>query len=102
MDVNQRNRESLRWLVLDICNRSRPIGVVDVLLLSIIAEILIYTTKEMLRSEIQYLELSGLISVDRQRSGEIWVCQLLPMGVNLCEYTIDCPVGIARPEKYWK
>jgi hypothetical protein len=52
------------------------------------------------RRELDYLRNSGLIELEGEGSSE-WYAKLRARGVDVVEYTIDAPPGVARPRKYW-
>ena len=89
-DIVKARRESMRWLLSNTLNNARPLGAMDVLLLSVVQAIFPDATANELHVQLAYLEDKGLVDIKRQ-----------PDGIDVVEYTIDCPAGIARPAKYW-
>ena len=94
-------RESMRWQLLNALNKARPIGALDVLLLSVMQDIYPDCTANELHTELEYLEGRKLISIAKQPVGN-WHSKLTYDGVDVVEYTVNCAAGIARPTKYWK
>ena len=86
-DIVKARRESMRWLLSNTLNNARPLGAMHVLLLSVV-------------QALAYLEDKGLVDIKRQPDGH-WHSVLSSDGIDVVEYTIDCPAGIARPAKYW-
>ena len=99
-DIVKARRESMRWLLSNTLNNARPLGAMDVLLLSVVQAIFPDATANELHVQLAYLEDKGLVDIMRQRDGH-WHSVLSSDGIDVVEYTIDCPAGIARPAKYW-
>ena len=93
-------RESLRWNLLNTLNYHRPYSMHEQRLLEVALVLYPDATPAELRRELHYLEGRALLSLTRQPSGT-WFADLTRAGVDLCDYTVDCDPGIARPVKYW-
>ncbi|ETS32846.1 MULTISPECIES: hypothetical protein [Photorhabdus] len=100
IDVARVRRESLRWSLLVALNKTRPYTASETLLLDISRAIYPDVTALELRKELDYLAGSKLIDLNKQPSGS-WFADLTRIGVDVVEYTVECCLGIARPEKYW-
>ncbi|MBS9774653.1 MAG: hypothetical protein KGV59_05790 [Tenacibaculum sp.] len=51
--------------------------------------------------EIAFISSNKLhIELEKKPYG-VWLVKIDHKGTDIVEYTIDCPAGIARPEKYW-
>lgn len=100
IDLVKSRRESMRWHLLNALDKSRPIGLYDVVLLDIVRCIYPDTTANELHQQLDYLHQRGLIEIHKQADGH-WHSALNHQGIDVVEYTVDCPVGIARPPKYW-
>ncbi|TDB47732.1 MULTISPECIES: hypothetical protein [Photorhabdus] len=100
IDVARVRRESLRWSLLVALNKTRPYTASETLLLDISRAIYPDVTALELRKELDYLADSKLIDLNKQPSGS-WFADLTRIGVDVVEYTVECGLGIARPEKYW-
>ncbi|MBS9433857.1 MULTISPECIES: hypothetical protein [Photorhabdus] len=100
IDVARVRRESLRWSLLVALNKTRPYTASETLLLDISRAIYPDVTALELRKELDYLADRKLIDLNKQPSGS-WFADLTRIGVDVVEYTIECGLGIARPEKYW-
>ncbi|MFW1857898.1 hypothetical protein [Acinetobacter defluvii] len=99
-DLIKARRESMRWQLLNALNKARPIGALDVLLLSVMQAIYADCTVKELHTELEYLEDRKLVEIIKQPDGH-WHSKLTHYGVDIVEYTVDCFAGIARPTKYW-
>ncbi|WP_111861019.1 hypothetical protein [Acinetobacter sp. CFCC 10889] len=99
-DLIKARRESMRWQLLNALNKARPIGALDVLLLSVMQAIYADCTVKELHTELEYLEDRKLVEIGKQPDGH-WHSKLTHYGVDVVEYTVDCHAGIARPAKYW-
>lgn len=101
MNENRQNeREYIRWLVLLTLSNARPIGASEGLILTTIQSIPVQSTALELRKEFQYLSDKGFIEISQQHLGR-WFCKLTANGVDVVEYVVERPTGIARPERYW-
>ncbi len=99
-DLARARRESMRWLVLNGLNNARPLGAMDALLLTVVQSIYPDATAKELHAQLAYLEDKSLV-VNEHRPDGHWHAKLDALGVDVVEYTLDCPAGIARPAKYW-
>lgn len=100
IDIAKVRRENMRWtLILGLYN-SRPIKAAEDLLLSVLQGIYADATRQELQRELGYLEGLHFVEITRRPDGK-WFTSLTHAGVDLKEYTIPCPAGIARPEKYY-
>ncbi|OTG68296.1 hypothetical protein B9T25_06335 [Acinetobacter sp. ANC 4470] len=99
-DLVKARRENMRWLLLNALNNARPLGAMDVLLLTVVHAIHPDATARELHTELEYLESKDLIDIERQPTGH-WHSKLNALGIDVVEYTVNCPAGIARPTKYW-
>lgn len=101
IDLLKSRRESMRWHLLNALDKARPIGAIDVLLLDVVRCIYADATANEIHQQLDYLEGRHLVSLDKQPTGH-WHAKLSHDGVDVVEYTTNCPVGIARPVKYWR
>jgi hypothetical protein len=99
-DIVKARRESMRWLLLNALNNARPLGAMDVLVLSVVQAIFPDATANELHAQLAYLEDKEFVDISRKPDGH-WHSVLTSDGIDVVEYTIDCPAGIARPTKYW-
>lgn len=99
-DLVKARRENLRWLLLNALNNARPLGAMDVLVLTVVQAIYPDATANELHAQLAYLENKELVDINRKPDGH-WHSILSSNGIDVVEYTVDCPAGIARPAKYW-
>jgi hypothetical protein len=99
-DLARARREGMRWNLLNALHKARPVGCLDVLLLDVMRAIYNGVTPTELHSELEYLEDRQLVKIDKKPDGH-WHSELNHNGVDVVEYAVDCPVGIARPQMYW-
>jgi hypothetical protein len=99
-DIVKARRENMRWLLLNTLNNARPLGAMDVLVLTVVQAIFPDATANELHGQLGYLENKELVEIERKPDGH-WHSKLSADGVDVVEYTVNCPVGIARPAKYW-
>ncbi len=100
IDMLKVRRESMRWYIMAALNNARPVGALDVIVLSVIRELYADSTANELHQQLDYLEQRNLVKIDKQPNGN-WHSCLTCLGVDVVEYTVDCHAGIARPVKYW-
>lgn len=95
-------RQEIRWRMLRVADAARPGRVTEQLVWRTLDDCDLLTTKQELRRTMCYLAGKGLLDVEMGKSPEQdWKVSLTAAGVDVVEYTTDCPVGIARPPKYW-
>ena len=99
-DLVKARRENMRWLLLNALNNARPLGAMDVLVLTVVQAIYPDATANELHAQLAYLENKELVVINRKPDGH-WHSLLSSDGIDVVEYTIDCPAGIARTAKYW-
>jgi hypothetical protein len=100
MDLEQKQREDARWRILRILDSGRPVGVNEDVIARVLREVRLPLTMQGVRRELSYLRDSGLAELDGEE-GETWAARLTALGVDVVEYTVAAPPGIARPHKYW-
>ncbi len=88
-------REGARWLCLREIDFVRPVEQTGTgLMSSLWATYPDLTTRELSR-ELDYLEKAGLLTIgNRSNMSDL---KLTRHGIDLVEYTVECPPGIARP-----
>lgn len=100
IDLEQKQREEARWRILRVLDAGRPIAVSETIVWRVLADIKLPLTLNTLRRELSYLRDLGLLEVDGEEH-ETWYARLTAAGVDVVEYTIAAPAGVARPRKYW-
>lgn len=100
IDHVKSRRESMRWTILLILNNARPVGAYEELVLATAQGIYPDATALELRRELDYLAARALVDLKKEPGGR-WFAGLTRHGTDVAEYTVDCDLGIARPQKYW-
>jgi hypothetical protein len=100
MDLEQKQREEARWRILRVLDAGRPIAVSENIVWRVLHDIRLPMSVSSVRREIDYLRDLGLIEVEGEKT-ETWFAKLTAQGVDVVEYTLAAPAGIARPRKYW-
>jgi hypothetical protein len=100
MDLEQKQRDEARWRILRVLDAGRPISVSETIIWRVLHDIRLPMSINSVRRELFYLRDLGLIVVEGDDT-EIWLARLTARGVDVVEYTIEAPVGIVRPRKYW-
>jgi hypothetical protein len=100
MDLEQKQREETRWRILRVLDAGRPIAVSENIVWRVLHNIRLPMSISSVRREIDYLRNLGLAEVEGEDT-ETWFSKLTARGVDVVEYTIGAPAGVARPRKYW-
>jgi hypothetical protein len=100
IDLEQKQREEARWRILRVLDAGRPIAVSETIVWRVLADIKLPLSLNTLRRELSYLKDLGLLEVEGAEN-DTWYARLTAAGVDVVEYTIAAPAGIARPRKYW-
>lgn len=100
IDLQKVRRESIRWHLLNALDKARPLGALDILLLDVLRCIYADATANELHAQLDYLHSHHFVELTKRPDGH-WHAKLNHNGIDVVEYTADCPVGISRPEKYW-
>ncbi len=100
IDLLKVRRESLRWHLLNALDKARPLGALDILLLDVVRCIYADATANELHAQLDYLHGHHFVELTKRPDGH-WHAKLTHIGIDVVEYVADCPVGIARPDKYW-
>ncbi|MDD5028500.1 MAG: hypothetical protein PHH58_03205 [Rhodoferax sp.] len=87
--------DALRWLFLKNLHADTRYASTDSALLNIARSEYPDATLTEVRRELQYLFLAKLLTLTEKKSR--WLLQLTRDGVDIAEYTIQCPPGIGRP-----
>lgn len=98
VDMEKARRENTRWRILIILNSGRPIGASEGLIFQILDELNLLRTPQDIRRELDYLRDKDLVELEQ---GNVWQAKLTAQGIDVVEYTLACPPGIARPKKWW-
>jgi DNA-binding transcriptional ArsR family regulator len=100
MDFEQKQREEARWRILRVLDAGRPIAVSENIVWRVLHDIHLPMSAASVRREIDYLRDLGLIEIEGEDT-ETWYAKLTALGVDVVEYTLAAPAGVARPRKYW-
>jgi DNA-binding transcriptional ArsR family regulator len=100
MDLEQKQREDARWRILRVLDAGRPIPVSENIVWRVLHDIRLPMSVSTVRREIDYLRDLGLVDVEGEDT-ETWFAKLTAQGVDVVEYTIPAPAGVARPREYW-
>jgi hypothetical protein len=100
LNLAQKHREEARWRILRVLDAGRPIAVAESIVLQVLSDVRIPLGPSDLRRELHYLSDLGLIEIEDQEA-ETWFARLSAPGVDVVEYTVKAPPGVARPKKYW-
>ena len=98
IDIVQRRREHIRWILLRALDNARPEGTNESVLLMTIQALYEDATQREIRRELDYLRDRRVVSIENQHTG-LWHAELARYGVDIVEYTVACEPGIARPPR---
>lgn len=98
MDIEQKQREAARWVILRILNAGRPVGVNDSVILSVLEDEQLIASRRELQRQCDYLHALGLLTLEDE-TADGFAAKLTAAGVAVVEYAAPAPVGIARPAK---
>ena len=99
-ELEQKEREEARWRILRVLDAGRPIGVNGRIVWRVLYDVKHAKASLSLmqvRRELEYLQDLGLAQLEDVDT-ETWA-KLTAHGVDVVEYTVDSPLGIARPKK---
>ena len=68
-DLVKARRENMRWLLLNALNNARPLGAMDVLVLTVVQAIYPDATANELHAQLAYLENKELVDIIRKPDG---------------------------------
>ena len=97
-DLEQKQREDARWRMLRVLDAGRPIGVNEAIVWRVLHDVKLGLSQMQIRRELKYLQGLGLVDIEGEDS-ETWSANLTARGVNIVEYTVECPPGIGRPRQ---
>ena len=100
IDLEQKQREDARWRLLRVLDAGRPVGVGESIIWRVLHDVKLPFSLNQVRRELAYLRDLGLVDIDGEEA-ETWFARLTAKGVDVVEYTIAAPAGIARPKKFW-
>jgi hypothetical protein len=96
IDLQQRQREEARWRILRVLDAGRPFGCNENVIWRALHDLRLPSTLMDVRRELTYLHDLTLIEILDQDT-QLWAAKLTARGVDVVEYTIEAPPGIARP-----
>lgn len=100
LDLEQKQKEEARWRILRVLDAGRPIAVSENIIWRVLHDIKLPLSMTGVRRELDYLRNLSLADLEGEE-GATWYAKLTAHGVDVVEYTVDAPPGIARPRKYW-
>jgi len=100
IDIEQKQREEARWRMLRVIDAGRPIAVSEQIIWRVLADIKLRLSLNSIRRELSYLSALELVELEGEDT-DTWFAKLTAKGVNVVEYTIAPPAGVARPRRYW-
>ena len=100
INLEQKQREEARWRILRVLDAGRPTAVSENIVWRVLHDIRLPMSVSGVRREMDYLRNLGLVEVEGEQT-ETWFAKLTAPGVDVVEYTVVAPAGVARPRKYW-
>lgn len=100
VDLEKANREETRWRILRVLDAGRPVAVSETVIYRALHDASLPISPAQLRRELDYLRDKELVELTGE-DGPVWAGALTGLGVDVVEYTVAAPAGIARPQKWW-
>ena len=100
VDLERAQREEARWRILRALDAGRPMPVSESVIWRTLTDATVPASPQQVRRELVYLQEKLLLSI-LNREGPTWSAQLTAHGTDVVEYTVECPPGINRPQKWW-
>jgi RIO-like serine/threonine protein kinase len=100
LNLEQKQRETARWRILRVLDAGRPMPVSEAIVWRVVTESETQLSPNAVRRELSYLRDLALLEIEHEDT-ETWSAKLTARGVDVVEYTIAAPAGIARPRKNW-
>jgi hypothetical protein len=100
LDLEQKQREEARWRILRVLDAARPVAASENIIARVLSDVRLPLGIDGVRRELDYLRKLGLAELEGEDAG-IWYGKLTARGVDVVEYTVEAPPGVARPRKYW-
>lgn len=100
VDFEKAQREETRWRILRILDAGRPTSVSETVIFRALSDASLTVSPNELRRELDYLRDKSLVDLTGENS-PVWAAALTGTGVDVVQYAIDCPAGIARPKQWW-
>lgn len=100
LNLEQKQREEARWRIMRVLDAGRPMPVSEAIVWRVVSETHLRLSPNSVRRELTYLRDLGLVELEGEDS-ENWFGKLTAKGVDVVEYTVLAPAGIARPKKAW-
>lgn len=100
VDLGKAYREEIRWRILRALDAGRPLSVSETVIFRALSDASLSITPAALRRELDYLRDKDLIELSDEPD-QVWAAALTGFGVDVVEYTVASPAGIARPNKWW-
>ena len=98
IDLERAQREEARWRILRVLDIGRPRGMAETVIWRTLNDVELPITPRGVRRELHYLRDRGLVKVTGE-DAETLIAALTSDGVDVVEYAIACPPGVARPPK---
>jgi len=100
VDLEKAQREETRWRILRVLDAGRPTKVSETVIYRALSDASLTIGPNALRRELDYLRDKELVELTGEDTS-VWAAALTGDGVDVVEYAIQCPAGIARPKKWW-
>jgi hypothetical protein len=96
--MEKARREEMRWLVLFALREAQEVGLSELLIRTVMLDVMPDATELEIRRVLDYLAERKLITIEKNRPQ--WFAKIGRYGIDVAEYTVDCDPGIARPAKW--
>lgn len=97
-ELEKHSRAEVRWRILRILDSGRPTPCAETLIYRVLDDVHLATSPQQLRRELDYLRDKSLVVLHTENRAT-WLAELTAEGVDVVEYSIPAPAGIARPSR---
>lgn len=95
--LRQMEIRELRWRILRILYMARDTGTNEHVVYAALDGMKLGVSPVTVRRELEYLAGLELLALTQSRT---WHAEITPQGIDVVEYTIDAPPGVARPAQW--
>lgn len=98
-NLDRARLKELRWRILKVLEAGRPVKVRESLIHLAITDADLEASPQEIRRELDYLRDHQLVEIAGEGT-PTWTAALTGLGVDVVEYSVDAPPGVARPARW--
>ena len=96
IELQKRDREFARWMILRILYAGRPGRISEMIILRVLQNLDVDCELDQLRQDMEYMQSVGLAEAGCNDTTGCWAC-LTALGVAVAEYNKHAPSDICHP-----